>query len=145
MSYTTYSPQPKEPCNYAARRRCGSRTLPGKVPQSTCRAHRSECPLPRPFSIRLELTKDALVGWIRQYYLFGLPEHLSKSAWFIIVLGKVRVRGGKKKIVLQLQQSQQLLRFTTGSSTNWGRFLVQWDIGLKFTKLHLQRARNEVM
>jgi hypothetical protein len=43
------------------------------------------------------------------------------------------------------KQSQRLLRFTTGSSTNWGRFLVQWDIGLKSTKLHLQRARNEVI
>ena len=44
-----------------------------------------------------------------------------------------------------VKQSQQLLRFTTGSSTNWGRFLVQWDIGLKFTTLHLERARNEVI
>ena len=44
-----------------------------------------------------------------------------------------------------VKQSQQLLRFTTGSSTNWGRFLVPWDIGLKFIILHLQRARNEVI
>ena len=43
------------------------------------------------------------------------------------------------------KQSLWLLRFTTGSSTNWGLFLVQWDIGLKSTKLHLQRSRNEVI
>ncbi len=42
-----------------------------------------------------------------------------------------------------VKQSQQLLRFTTGSYINWGRFLVPWDIGLKSTILRLQRARNE--
>ncbi len=45
---------------------------------------------------------------------------------------------------LQTCQTKSVdLRFTTGSFTNWGRFLVPWDIGLKYTILHLRRARNE--
>jgi hypothetical protein len=75
----------------------------------------------------------ALVSPLR--FSLDLLNSVHATLFLMIVLGII-----SRRVKLNLR----FLRFTTGWFTRWGCYSVPWVIGLRYTKLHWQLAKNEV-